>query len=203
MFDLRSTAPGRIGLVLGDVSGHGIPAAMLMISAGSILRNNAPLHGDDLSAAVSELNTHLVKNSETGKFMTLFYGLLNDGGRTLLWSSAGHDPAIWYHAESAEFTELQNTGMPLGIMDDAQFGREGPVTLKAGDIVLVGTDGIWEARTVTEEMYGKDRLIDLISASKNESAEKIASSVVQSVLDFCSGAAQADDITLLVIKCIH
>jgi len=203
LFDLRSTAPGRIGLVLGDVSGHGIPAAMLMISAGSILRNNAPLHGDDLSAAVSELNTHLVKNSETGKFMTLFYGLLNDGDRTLLWSSAGHDPAIWYHSKSAEFSELQNTGMPLGIMDDAQFGREGPIAFKAGDIVVVGTDGIWEARTVTQKMYGKERLIDLIRAQKDEPAEKIASAVVQSVLDFCSGAAQADDITLLVIKCIR
>ncbi len=203
LFDLRSTAPGRIGLVLGDVSGHGIPAAMLMISAGSILRNNAPLHGGDLSAAVSELNTHLVKNSETGKFMTLFYGLLNDGERTLLWSSAGHDPAIWYHAESAEFTELQNTGMPLGIMEDAQFGREGPVTMRAGDIILIGTDGIWESRNVTDKLYGKKRLLDLMSEDKNDSAEKIASTVVQSVLDFCADAPQADDITLLVIKCIR
>jgi len=203
LFDLRSATPGRIGLVIGDVSGHGIPAAMLMISAGSILRNNAPLHGDDLSAAISELNAHLVKNSESGKFMTLFYGLLNDDSRTLLWTSAGHDPAIWYQAQSAEITELQNTGMPLGIMDDAQFGREGPVALTAGDIVLVGTDGIWEARNPDEKMYGKERLIDLIGEHKDESAEKIASSVVQSVLDFCFGAPQTDDITLLVIKCVR
>jgi len=167
------------------------------------LRNNAPLHGDDLSAAVSELNTHLVKNSETGKFMTLFYGLLNDDCRTLLWSSAGHDPAIWYHAKSTDFTELQNTGMPLGIVDDTQFGREGPITLCANDIILIGTDGIWEARNPANKMYGKRRLIDLINENKNESAEKIASTVVQTVLDFCACAPQTDDITLLVIKCMR
>ena len=79
---------------------------MLMISTGSILRNNAPRHGEDLSAAVSELNRHLEKNSETGKFMTLFYGLLDDKEKTLSWTSAGHDPAIWYKAQTGDITEL-------------------------------------------------------------------------------------------------
>ena len=201
-FDLRTVAPGRIGLVLGDVSGHGIPAAMLMISAGSILRNNAPRHGNNLSAAISELNRHLVKNSEIGKFMTLFYGLLNDDRKTLSWASAGHDPAIWYKAKSTEFTELENTGMPVGIMDDAQFSQGGPITMESGDIVLIGTDGIWEAFNASGQMYGKERLVDLIKEYKDESAQQMASSVVESVLDLCSGTALTDDVTLLVIKCV-
>lgn len=203
MFDLRDVLPGQVGLVIGDVSGHGIPAAMLMISAGSILRNNAPHHGADTSAAISELNRHLVENSETGKFMTLFYGLLDDQKKTLSWTSAGHDPAIWRKAETGEFTELHNTGMALGVMRDAEFGRSDPVTLHAGDIVLVGTDGIWEATDTSRQMYGKERLIELIDLHKDESAQQIAASVVESVLDFCSGAPQADDITLLVIKCTN
>ncbi|MHC4144749.1 MAG: SpoIIE family protein phosphatase, partial [Planctomycetota bacterium] len=201
LLDLRTVATGRVGLVLGDVSGHGIPAAMLMISAGSVLRNNAPRHGDNLSAAISELNRHLVENSESGKFMTLFYGLLNDQVRTLSWVSAGHDPAIWYKAATGEFSELKNTGMALGIVDDAEFSQGGPVTLQPGDIVLIGTDGIWEAFNASDEMYGKKRLIDLIGVCKDKSAEQIASSVVESVLDFCSGTTQTDDITLVVIKC--
>jgi sigma-B regulation protein RsbU (phosphoserine phosphatase) len=201
LFDLSTVAPGRIGLVLGDVSGHGIPAAMLMISSGSILRNNAPRHGENLSAAITELNHHLVKNSEAGKFMTLFYGLLDDRSKTISWASAGHDPAIRYHAESGEFTEMENTGMPLGVMDDAQFGQAEPVTLQAGDIVVIGTDGIWEARNATDQMYGKVRLIDLISSQKDKSARQIASLVVESVLEFCEDTPPADDITLLVIKC--
>ena len=201
LFDLRATAPARVGLVLGDVSGHGIPAAMLMISTGSILRNNAPRHGNDLSAAITELNRHLVKNSDPGKFMTLFYGLLDEKSKTLSWASAGHDPAIWYHAESGKFTELKNTGMPLGVMEDAQFGQADPITLCAGDIVVIGTDGIWEAQNASNRMYGKERLVDLISLNKDKSARQIASSVVESVLEFCSDTPPADDITLLVIKC--
>ena len=203
LLDLTAVAPGRIGLVLGDVSGHGIPAAMLMISSGSILRNNAPRHGDNLSEAIAELNRHLVINSEPGKFMTLFYGLLDDSSKTLSWASAGHDPAIWYHAESRKFIEMENTGMPLGVMDDAQFDQVDPVTLCVGDIVIVGTDGIWEAQNASDQMYGKGRLIDLISLYKDKSAQQIASLVVESVLEFCSDTPPADDITLLVIKCTN
>ncbi|MHC4326003.1 MAG: SpoIIE family protein phosphatase [Planctomycetota bacterium] len=201
LFDLRAVAPGRVGLVLGDVSGHGIPAAMLMISSGSILRNNAPRHGDNLSAAITELNSHLVVNSEPGKFMTLFYGLLDDKSRTLSWASAGHDPAIWCHTESGKFTELENTGMPLGVMEDAQFGQADPVKLCAGDVVVIGTDGIWEAQNISGQMYGKKRLTDLIILHKDKSARQIASLVVESVLEFCSDTPPADDVTLLIIKC--
>ncbi|MHC4434427.1 MAG: SpoIIE family protein phosphatase, partial [Planctomycetota bacterium] len=203
LLDLRTVATGRVGLVLGDVSGHGIPAAMLMISAGSILRNNAPHHGENLPGAISELNRHLERNSEPGKFMTLFYGLLDDKGKRLSWTSAGHDPAILYRAKSGEFAELPNTGMALGIMYEAEFTTGDPVEMRAGDIVLVGTDGIWESSDSSGQMYGKERLIDLIGQHKDESAEQIASSVVESVLDFCSGVPQTDDITLLVIKCTN
>ena len=201
IFDLRDAARRRVGLVLGDVSGHGIPAAMLMISAGSILRNNAPRHGDDLSAAIAELNRHLVRNSEPGKFMTLFYGMLDEKSRKFSWASAGHDPAVWYHADSGNFSEMENTGMPLGVTEDAKFGQAEPVILQAGDIVVIGTDGIWEARNASDEMYGKERLNDLISSNKEKSARQIASLVVKSVLKFCPDTPPADDITLLVIKC--
>jgi sigma-B regulation protein RsbU (phosphoserine phosphatase) len=201
LFDLTAVAPGRVGLVLGDVSGHGIPAAMLMISAGSVLRNNAPRHGDNPSAAITELNRHLVRNSEPGKFMTLFYGLLDEKNKTLSWASAGHDPAIWYHSESDNFSEMDNTGIPLGIMYEAQFEQADPVTLWSGDIVVVGTDGIWEAQNASGRMYGKERLIELIRLHKDKSARQIASLVVESVLEFCSDTPPADDITLLVIKC--
>ncbi|OHB76017.1 MAG: hypothetical protein A2Z25_22225 [Planctomycetes bacterium RBG_16_55_9] len=129
-------------------------------------------------------------------------GLLDDQKKTLSWSSAGHDPAIWYRAQSAEFSDLENTGMPLGIMGDAEFGQADRVTLLAGDIVIIGTDGIWEARNASDEMYGKERLLNLISAHKDESAGQMASSVVASVLEFCSDSAPTDDITLVVIKCV-
>ncbi len=202
MLDLRDVLPGRVGLVIGDVSGHGLPAAMLMISTGSILRNNAARHGENLAAAMSELNSHLEKNSETGKFMTLFYGLLDDSNRTLTWTSAGHDPAIWYRAQAGDVAELPNTGMALGIADDARFENSDPVRLQVGDVVVIGTDGIWEATDPSDRMYGKERLMDLIGRYKDKPAKEIASAAVESVLEFCSAAAQTDDITLLVVKCV-
>jgi sigma-B regulation protein RsbU (phosphoserine phosphatase) len=91
--------------------------------------------------------------------------------------------------------------MPLGVMNDAQFGQAEPVTLCAGDIVVIGTDGIWEAQNASGEMYGKKRLTDLMSLHKDQSARQIASLIVESVLEFCSDTPPADDITLLVIKC--
>jgi sigma-B regulation protein RsbU (phosphoserine phosphatase) len=202
MFDLRDVLPGQVGLVIGDVSGHGLPAAMLMISTGSILRNNARRHGENLSAAITELNRHLEKNTETGKFMTLFYGLLDDKDKTLSWTSAGHDPAIWYLAKSGDVRELPNTGMALGIMNDAEFGSSDSVRLQVGDVVVVGTDGIWEATDASGQMYGKQRLIESIKRHKDESARQIASAIVESVLEFYAGATQTDDITLIVIKCM-
>ena len=80
-------------------------------------------------------------------------------------------------------------------------GQADPITLKIGDIMMIGTDGIWEARNTSDETYGKKRLLDLIIDHKDESAEQIASIVVKSVLDFCSDCAPTDDITLVVIKC--
>ena len=91
--------------------------------------------------------------------------------------------------------------MALGIMDGAEFSSSEPVTLRPGDMVIVGTDGIWEASDTAEQMYGKERLFDLMRQRKDESAGQLASAVVESVLDFCSGAPRTDDITLVVIKC--
>lgn len=96
---------------------------------------------------------------------------------------------------------MANTGIPLGIEEDAKFEQGGPVTLRAGDIVLIGTDGIWEAFNASGRMYGKERLNTLMGEQSHQSAEQIASAVVESVLEFSAGAARTDDITLLVIKC--
>ncbi len=200
-FDLSYHCPGRIGLVVGDVSGHGIPAAMLMISAGSILRNNAPRHGENISEAIAELNRHLTANSEADKFMSLFYGLLEDSARSLSWVSAGHDPAFFYDRAKDSFSELPNTGMVLGVLDDAEFTRCGPITLNPGDIVLVGTDGIWEAQGPDGAMYGKSRLMDTMRQHRDNSAEDLCQAVMDSVIAFCNKAPIIDDITLIAVKC--
>ncbi|MGB2822550.1 MAG: SpoIIE family protein phosphatase [Phycisphaerae bacterium] len=198
--DLVDLAPGRLGIAVGDVTGHGIAAALLMASARGVLRSHAPRRGADLAELFDELNRHLVRDTCDGRFMTLFYGVLDAPARSLWWTSGGHDPALWLRRAGGNIEELPNTGIPLGVIEDTTYTRAGPVTLESGDIVLIGTDGIWEARGATGEMFGKQRLRELLSAKADLSAEKIHLAVVEAVRDFQAGVPQADDITLVVIK---
>ena len=200
--DLVDLAPGRLGVAVGDVTGHGIGAALLMASARAVLRSHAARHGADLGELFGELNRHLVRDTGDGRFMTLFYGVLNAEDRSLRWTSGGHDPALWLRHGGREIDELPNTGIPLGVVEDATYTRAGPITLERGDIVLIGTDGIWEARNAAKEMFGKGRLRDLLTADASLSAEAIHTAVVEAVRQFRAGEPQADDITLVVIKAL-
>jgi len=198
--DLVDLAPGKLGIAVGDVTGHGIAAALLMASARAVLRSHAPRRGADLAELFGELNRHLVRDTGEERFMTLFYGLLDASDRSLWWASSGHDPALWLRHAGGRIEELPNTGIPLGVVEDTTYTRAGPVTLGGGDVIFIGTDGIWEARNAAGEMFGKRRLRELLSARAGLGAEELYAAVVEAVRDFQAGAPQADDITLVVIK---
>ncbi len=93
-------------------------------------------------------------------------------------------------------------GIPLGVLADTDFQQGGPVTLDSGDIVLVGTDGIWEAHNPAGEMFGKQRFREIMATTTNRTAEQIHHAVVDAVKEFCASAPQEDDITLVVIKAL-
>jgi sigma-B regulation protein RsbU (phosphoserine phosphatase) len=198
--ELVEVGDGKLGVAIGDVTGHGIGAALLMASARAVLRSQAGSHGLDLSALFARLNDHLVRDTGDERFMTLFYGVLDAGARTLTWTSGGHDPALWLRRASGEIEELPNTGIPLGVMERAEFGQEGPVTLQSGDIVLIGTDGIWETASAQGEEFGKSRLRAILTENAGLDSEGIRAAVVRAVADFRAGGPQEDDITLVVIK---
>ena len=134
--------------------------------------------------------------------MTLFYGVLDPATRRLWWTSGGHDPPFWLRARTGRIEELPNTGIPLGILEGATYEQGGPITLETGDVLLIGTDGIWEAGNPRHEMFGKQRLRDLLCASAAQSAAEIHAAVVRAVHDFRAAEPQADDITLVVIKAV-
>jgi len=192
----------KVGIILGDVTGHGVGAALLMASARSILRNASLHFTGDLAALMTQFNDQLSEDTGDDKFMTLFYGALDNSDRTLTWASGGHDPAIWYHQNSDTFKELPNTGPLTGYMKDMPYEQAGPVTLETGDILLVGTDGIWEAEDPAGQPYGKERLHELIRMSKDYSAEKIVDKVIESVEAFSDPLPPSDDITLIIIKAL-
>ena len=134
------------------------------------------------------------------KFMTLFYAVLDEEDRSIIWASGGHDPAFWYHKGTGKIEELPNTGLPIGLTEDASFEQGGPVRLEAGDILVIGTDGIWEAQNEDGNMFGKERLCGLIRDESEQAADDICSAVIDAVTTFCGSCPQLDDITLVVTK---
>ncbi len=200
--ELTGSGPGKVGIALGDVTGHGIGAALLMANARSVLRSNAQHYGTDLIKLFEVLNRHIESDTDYDKFMTLFYGILDANQRSLIWASGGHDPALWYHKNSSQIEELPNTGLPVGIAQEASFEMGGPVSLDRGDIVVIGTDGIWEAQNESGEMFGKERLSNIIIRESEKPANEICSQIINDVTNFSSPAPQLDDITLVVIKSV-
>lgn len=195
-----AVGPDRVGLVVGDVSGHGIAAALLMAATRGMLHAEARHHGDDLRRLFRSLNTRLLAETDEDRFVTLFYGLLDNETRALVWASAGHEPAIWYHAESGQVEELPNTGMPLGVVADAAFEQAGPIVLHPGDALVVGTDGIGEAHDPQGRLFGRQRFLEIVGANADRSADEICHAVTDAVTHFIQDAPRTDDITVIVIK---
>jgi sigma-B regulation protein RsbU (phosphoserine phosphatase) len=200
--ELPEVGPGIVGIALGDVTGHGIGAALLMTTVRGVLRSNAQHYGADLTKLFEVLNRHIESDTDYDKFITLFYGILDANHKSLVWVSGGHDPALWYHKDNGMIEELPNTGMAVGVMENASFEQGGPVFFKTGDVVVIGTDGIWEAQNDSGVMFGKDRLLNIIIRDSEKPANEICSQIIDDVTNFSSPTPQLDDITLVVIKAV-
>jgi sigma-B regulation protein RsbU (phosphoserine phosphatase) len=107
---------------------------------------------------------------------------------------------MWLRRGTGQIEELSNKGIPLGVLEETTYEPAGPVSLQSGDIVLIGTDGIWEARNPTGEQFGKHRLRELLSSHSSRTAAEIRGAVAEAVYEFIGTGSQEDDITLVVIK---
>lgn len=190
----------KLGLVVGDVSGHGVGAALVMAATRGMLHVEAPHCISDLGELLRRLNGQLADDAKEGTFVTLFWGVLDDSARSMVWASAGHEPAIWRHADSGIIEELPNTGLPLGVLKDATFEQAGPVVLGPGDILVAGTDGICEARDPSEQFFGTERLWSLIEKGAGLTANQICDMIIDDVMKFVYPASRTDDVTLIVVK---
>ena len=191
---------GRMLLALGDVTGHGIPAALLMVSARSLIRSLTSYCCSDLSNLLSSFNKHFLSDTDGLRFMTMFMCVLNPDNSDIYWAAGGHDPAIIYQPTTDSFLELKNTGMLLGVTEEAEYQTGGPVKLASGDVMLIGTDGIWEAHNDYGEMFGKDRLNAAIKQYKDLPAQEIANNILSDVEVFYDNHPRMDDITMIVVK---
>lgn len=199
-FEMAGERPGSFGAVVGDISGHGVDAALLMTTARGFFRMRASKPGS-LSEVVSDMNRYLAKDLEgTGRFMTLFSLLIDNISGQMSWVRAGHDPAMVYSPINDGFVELVGKGLPLGIVEDAVYEELQLETLPPGGVLAVGTDGIWEAMDAEGRMFGKERFREIIRAHAAKGAEDILEAVYEALGGFTRGARPKDDITLVVIK---
>jgi sigma-B regulation protein RsbU (phosphoserine phosphatase) len=202
-FDYLSSSewgPTKFGVLIGDVSGHGIPSALLMATARAFMRQRSSRSGT-MGEVVSDVNRQLTRDvEETGRFMTLFYLMIDLAARNMSWVRAGHDPALWYDPATDQFEELHGDGMALGVVENLQFVQYQKSGLKEGQILLLSTDGLWETQNPAGKMFGKDRIYEIIRQKSNMSAREILDSIILELERFRQHREPADDITLVVIK---
>ncbi len=191
-------------VVLGDVMGHGIAAALLMATARGILRSRAAEPGS-LGQLLTHVNQLLVKDTGGERFMTMILLVIDPKGGWIRLASAGHDAPILYDPTSDTFPEPPGSnGLPLGLLAEEQYQEIRLEGLSSGHIFLVGTDGLWETHAPDGQIYGKDRLRDVLRQYHDRPADQIANAVTTDVRQFRGDAHQDDDITFVVIKfCEH
>jgi len=200
--EVDDRVPDRIGIAVGDVSGHGIPAALLMATVRAFIKSRVSQPGSP-AEIISDVNRLITNDTgDSGQFMTLFYAAIDAGRKELQWVRAGHDPAVYYNPIKDSFEALGGEGMALGVDAEYIYQDGGSIGLSKGQIFLIGTDGLWETHNEAGEMFGKTRLEAIIRQKASNPADTILRSIVQAVQEFRGAAKQDDDITLAVIKIV-
>jgi PAS domain S-box-containing protein len=197
-FEVIPLEMGKYGILIADVSGKGVPAALFMALSRIVVRVNALWHRDP-AKAISFANDIITQDSKAGMFVTLFYGSLSEKDRTLTYVNAGHNPPLLYRSSTKTFEELMPTGIFLGGLEHQVYSSR-TVEIGEDDIVVLYTDGITESINGEEEMYGEDRLRMIIRGHPGLSASGIMEKILDGVSSFAVGQPQFDDITLMVIK---
>jgi serine phosphatase RsbU (regulator of sigma subunit) len=196
---LEEAEPDSLLVALGDVMGHGVAAALVMAGARAVLRDRANTTGS-LADLMGRLNDLLVADLDGTRFMTMHLSLVNARTGTFRWVSAGHDPALIFDPATGEFKELDIAEVPLGIMANFRYGEHSYHPLLAGQIITIGTDGVWEAPNAAGEQFGKDRMREAIRSAANGTAAQIVQAVLDRMADFRGDCPAVDDVTFVVIK---
>jgi sigma-B regulation protein RsbU (phosphoserine phosphatase) len=189
----------KICVVVGDVADHGIPSALLMTTARAFLRQRASRSGG-LDQVVSDVNRQLTRDVEdSGRFMTLFICEIDRDHQIIHWVNAGHDPAMIYDRANDLFEDLTGNALPLGVSEKTTY-QKFDNNISPGQIIMMGTDGIWEAQSPKGDMFGKERFKDIICQNADRPAKEIIQAVINAVDRFCHPLPKTDDVTLVVAK---
>lgn len=196
-YDFIQRDDGKMVVALGDVSGKGTAAALLMSSLHAAIHAQADTH-DSIVSTIQAVNKYLTESIPPNRFVTLFYAELEPERGRLTFLNAGHNPPLIVHA-GGTMEQLASGGLPLGIMADAEF-REGRTQLHPGDVLVIYSDGVSEAVNPTGEEFGPTRLYEVVARNLDASASGIRDRIESALTKFCQGTPAADDITLVIVK---
>jgi serine phosphatase RsbU (regulator of sigma subunit) len=201
-FDFLDMGSGQLGVAIADVSGKGIPAALLMANLQASLHAQVIKKGT-VAEVASRMNSLLVRSTDAHMFATFFYGILDRIKSTFTSTNAGHNPPLLFCTDG-KTKRLEAGGLILGFLPDQKYTQE-TVGLKQGEVLVLYTDGITEARglssrKISENLFGEERLIEVVRANLTKSAVEIQAAILKAISSHTSNAPQDDDITLVVIK---
>jgi phosphoserine phosphatase RsbU/P len=200
-YDLLALQRGRWGIAIGDVSGKGIGAALIMASLQASLKFHALQPHLKLSTLIGDVNRFVYGSSPTNIFATLFYAEYEPAKRLLHYVNAGHNPPLVLRPKngSCEIFQLPTTGIPLGISADSQFASAA-LQFEIDDVLVAYTDGITEAENRQQEPWGQQGLEALLKSCSLKGPKEIINAILEQVSAFANGQPQHDDITLLVMR---
>ena len=196
-YDFLSLSNNKVGFCIGDITGKGMPAAMLMANLQATFRSQGLIH-EDCARCLQGTNDMLYRSTEATKFATFFYGILDIQNSTICFANGGHDAPLLFRKNNSP-QELKATGLLLGIMTDTNYSEE-QITLEPNDILTLYTDGITEAMNPKGELFGTNRFIEIIKHNQERSAQELLDLVLQDIRSHANEAAQSDDITMMIIK---
>jgi sigma-B regulation protein RsbU (phosphoserine phosphatase) len=196
-FDFFLIGENRLGFVIGDVSGKGVPAALFMAVSRTLLKATAS-KGLPAAECLDQVNCMLCSESKSGLFVTIFYGILDFHSGELEYCNGGHNPPYLIRGENIEALEMTD-GLVLGLFDPVRFSSN-KVVLQSGDTLVLFTDGITEAADASETMYSDQRLQNVLQRRRSVPLPEMVEAIVSEVRDFTAGAPQSDDITVLALR---
>jgi len=200
-YDFLALPAGQLGIAIGDVSGKGIAAALMMASLQASLRGEATRAPENLAALVSNVNRLVYEASSSNRYATFFYAQYNPATRLLTYVNAGHNPPLLFHCSAGgwEISRLEAGGTVVGLLESFPYQQDS-LPIAPGDIFVAFTDGISEAMNHADEEWGEQQLIETIKSCGELGPSEIMACILQAADSFVAGAKQHDDMTLVVLR---
>jgi len=191
----------KYGFVVADVSDKGIPAALYMTVARTLI-HAAAKEGDGPSVTLERVNRLLIENSQEGLFITAIYGVMDLSTGSFIYSNAGHNKPLWLRKKQKEVRWLEKGGMPLGVMEKINI-KDHQIEMAVGDEIVMYTDGVTEGKSKEGKFFGEERLYNVLNAYKKNSSRRLVDLIDEKLLKFQGSEAPSDDVTILIIKRVN